>query len=648
MARLVELHPTGLGPQLIRTAARDKRLEEFLQFEITQALSARHPQEEMWREAKRQYAAIPRQPYRNTPVPNAPNIEVPLGAIATDAQYASITDTLYSASPLLTARALDEVWVTHAKAAQRWVNYISVNDVGLREATDHAFMDCCQLGTGVFYIPFIEDIYKHKVYNVRNRGPRIIPIAPENWLTPGGSRGQIQFDQWTGLRFWYQPDEMKLRAKFRTWDMSRTLPVASIDWTRRRTEQLGLTDSASHWREMYEIFDLYMHFDYMGDGEAIDILVSWDRSSMKVLSVEFNPYDNRPIEPMRYQLRPHLAYGIGIMEMCRPFQDEATEIHNHRTLNMLIANSRIWEAVSGQVPESMEVWPNKVIEVQQSGAIKELRMGDVYPSSSQAEMSVTALAERRVGMEGSGAGGGPRSLGTRTPGITALSTMQAQNRRFAPAFDSMRLGAAGAVRQCLMRQRERLMSGDQDVENHMRDVLGDGDAALVTELLRQSDFGRYVAVEFTALSPTVSKEADRQNAQMASQQLTQYYSQTVSLLTQVATAAAQAPGIAQAMLPMVQQIIEKSKEAMDRYLRTFDQFRDPQTFLLDADPAIQSLQQAVQAGQQQQEAQAQQQAMMAQAEGGGGGAGLNGLAQLLGGGASPESNGGPPIDTGQG
>lgn len=627
MSRLVELHAEGESPQIRQSVARDRRLEEWLQYEIEQALSARHAQEEVWREAKRQYAAIPRQPYKNTPVPNAPNIEVPLGAIATDAQYASITDTLYSATPILSARPQDEPWVEHAKAVQRWINYVAANEFGLRDATDHTFFDCCQLGTGVFHIPFVEDIYKHKVFNVRTRGPRILPISPENFLVPGGSRGDIQRDRWVAVRHWYMPDEMRLRARFRGWDITRAIPVASIDWVRRHHEHLNLTDSGSNWRELFEVFDVYAHFDYNGDGQDLDLLIHWDRTAFKVLESRFNPYDSRPFEPCRYQIRPHLFYGLGIMEMMRPFQEEASEVHNHRVLNMMIANARVWIALQGYVPESMEIWPNKVVEVRDINAIKELKMGEVYPSSLQAEMAVTALAERRVGMEGAPTAQKPHGIGTRTPGITAMSVAQAQNRRFTPAFDQMKMAAAGAVRQGLLRQRERLLAGDRQVEEHIIEVLGDKDAALVIDLLREPNFERYVQVEFTAVGPSVNREADRQNAILQGNMMRQYYTDITGLLTQLAQAAAQAPQIAQAMMPMVKQIVDKSSEAMDRLMRTFEQLRDPQRFLLNVDDTLDALAGASQQMQQQQ--------------------GLQGITELLSGAGEGEAGGAgaPPLDT---
>lgn len=610
MARYVELHGRDRKP-FTRDAAADTRLEAELQWELEMMFSDRHAQEVAFRESRRQYAAVPRVPYRNTPVPDAPNVEVPLGAIASDALYAQITTTLYSGSPLLTARALDDPWIEHAKEAQRWTNYLAANEVHLRDATDHAFADCIQLGTAGYYIPYTEETVNGRVSRVTTKGPRIIPIAPENLLFLGGSRGMIHDDRWMGIRWWLSPGEMRLRSRVLKWDMAKAMPCASTDWVRRQHEQLGLTNSSTSWKEQFEVIEFFIYHDYYNDGVDLDLHVFYDRSSQRILDVYLNEYDERPVVPMRYQVRPHLAYGLGVMDMLRPFQAEASEVHNHRLLNMLIANVRHWIAKQGSVPDNLEIWANKVTFANDPKDIQALPMGDVYPSSIQAEEIVTALAERRVGTEG-GVGAGasaPHSIGTRTPGITTMSVMQAQNSRFTPAFDQMRLGTCEALRQCLLRQRERILAGDKDLPQHMREVLGEG-ADLVEELLRHPNFHRYVAVEFTALSPQTNAAADQQAMTMLWQTAAANYYKPIMEMV----AAVSQPGTNPALLDVAKQIAAKSTELFDRFLRTFDQTRDPKQFLLDL---TESLDKVGEGQQQQNDLQQVLQSMFGGQDGGG-------------------------------
>jgi hypothetical protein len=297
------------------------------------------------------------------------------------------------------------------------------------------------------------------------------------------------------------------------------------------------------------------------------------------LDVQFNPYDERPISIGRYQIRPHLGYGLGIMAMVRPIQDELTELHNQRLTNMLLANNRMWIARPGVFKDSQEIWPSRVIETADVNAVKPLQLGDVYPSSAVEEQMLMQLAERRIGGLSAGiTSTRARVLGTRTPATTALSAVQQDNQRFLPAFDQMRFMAAHAVRQGLLRYRERIMQGDADVESRMAEVLGPADAALVVEVLRQPEFHRYVAVEFTAISPITTRAAQRQAALQWGQMLQQYYEKLMTMLAAVA-----APGVPPVLVDAAAQVARKSSEAMDRFLRTFDTIRDPQQFLLDLD-----------------------------------------------------------------
>jgi hypothetical protein len=619
MGRTIDILPNV--PELRRTAEADNQLAGCCSWEIENALSARHPQEADWRECRRQYAAHPRKQYRSSPIPDAPNIEVPLGAQHCDTLYAQAIDTIYAGDPLLTCRANDEKFERHAKAMQRWVNYVAANDCGMREATDHAYLNNIQLGTAAFYVPYVEETVQTRFAKIVDRGPRIIPIAPENVLFMGGSRGNLQADRWVALRFWMTPGELELYRKKCGWDTSKAMPIAMTDWVRQQYEWVSLTTGSNNYYEYFEIYRIAMRYDYHNDGTELDLEVIFDRSSQKVLDVNYYPYDERAIVPMRYQLRPDLAYGLGVMSMLRPHQEENTEVHNYRLLNMFLANTRCWSAVEGSVPESMVMHPGKIIPVREVGALQEHRLSDVYPSSAEAEGLINAMAERRVGTEGQAGSSANESknIGTRTPGITALSQIQAMNRRFIPPFDQMRLATAEALRQCLLRQRERLKMGGgpaQQMENHMRSVIGD-DAKDVIDILKMADYRKYVGVDFTSATPQTNREADRQAMlQVSNFMFAQYYKPAMELLAQAVN-----PQSPPEIRDIAKQIIVAANEMADRTLRTYDQIRDPKPLLLDTDKLLKD--------QTPEQAQAQQtsaimQKMFGGDQGGGGDSGAGG------------------------
>lgn len=559
------------------------KLGAWLQTEVTSAFSARYRLEAVFREARRQYEGVPRVAVRTSPIPNAPNIEVTVGAIATDNIYAAAIDAIFTANPLLIARPLDKRHVDHAKAIQRYANWSADNEVELRRAVDNAFLDCCQLGTAAYYIPFVENIRKTDLRRVINRRPVVLPIAPENIIVPNSAGGNLQEERWVGLRFWYNETEIKDRARSNAqWDISRALPTSHVDWVTDHRAKAGHSSTSGIVRKVYEFVDLYCYYDYDEDGEDEDLLVTWDRTSGTVVAVGFNPYDIRPIEAMRYQPRAHLFYGMGIMEMLQPYQEEATEIHNYKILNALLSNARLFVATAAAgISETMEVWPMKVVQVQ-SGSVddfKEMRMSDVFPQLAIFEQAAMGLAEQRVGLSGQ------LSMlakgGSRTPATTALSLLQQTNRRFTPAFDQMRLSTAAALRQTLWRWSERIKAKDSAAREHFTTVLGDEDGALVIDLLEMDDFENAVAVEFTAASATVSREADRQNAILLTNLMDSQHQQVLALLQLI-----QDPNTLPPVRDAAIKIATAKNEMFDRTMRMFDHVRDPQTFIADVTPEI--------------------------------------------------------------
>jgi hypothetical protein len=530
-------------PPLRVSATAKAMLSGYLQIEIEDALSSRNVLEQSWRGALRRYEGVPKNPYRTVPFENAPNIEVTLGAIACDSIYAQAIDLIYTASPPITCRAVDGRSIDAAKALQRFVNWGAENEFKMREATDHALLDDIQLGTGVYYIPFVEQTKKTKVARVTARGPMMVPVPLEDFLVPGGAYGDLQVSEWCAMRTWMTRAMLDTEAKLRGWDTDHATEAAAVDWVRSQRELLGMTSSPSRrLGDLFEIFHVYCYYDIDNDGLQEDLRVIYDRSAAKILKIGYNPYDKRPFEASRYQLRAHLFYGLGVMDMLAPFQDEATELHNARTANVLIANTRMWKAKRGQVDENMTVWPGKV-------------------------------------------------FGSRTPGITALSMLQQVNRRFTPAFDQMRLSIAGAVRQCLYRYQEQLLSGDRLVESKLVALLGEQDGALVIELLKSDDFDESIAVEMTAASASVNREADRQNALLLVNVLAQYYQRVLELTTIAAQ-----PTTPEPVREVALKIGKAAGEIIDRTLRAFDQVRDPQTFIVELDDTVDGMQGLDQAG----------------------------------------------------
>jgi hypothetical protein len=411
-------------------------------------------------------------------------------------------------------------------------------------------------------------------------------------------------------------------AKKNNWNTVGITPAGAKDWVRTQREAIGKQLSGIERKgNLYEIFDIYCYFDIDDDGLDEDLYVVWDRTSRSILKVAFNPYDRRPIEKMVYQRRPHLFYGLGVLEMMQPYEQELTDIHNYGTLNILLANSRIWKGASGRIPQNMSLWPNRVVELQnpKEDLIPE-QMGEVYPSIWNAQAMVTQLAEKRVGVNEMSMARGSAVMGTRTPGITALSMLQQFNKRFTPAFASMRTALSNAVKQAIYRYQEKVLARKAKVLAHIVKVLGVEDGYRVINLLSDPEFDQGIIVELTAASASVNKEADRQAMFQLVGVLAQYYQRTLELIT-----IASNPQTPPVVADVAKQIAESAGEVIERTLSTFDQVRDPSLFVVEMEEAIDAATQD-----RPRQAVMQLLQMMPQAQGAGQGAPNGGMMQPAG------------------
>jgi len=569
------------------TAEQLGKCGQWVQQEVEDAYAAKSAQERLWQDLLRQYEAVPKKAVVNTPIENAPNVEVPLGAIACDSIYAQIIDLIYTVSPIITCRAVNgPQFIRHAKALQTWVNYMAQNELDLRLAAEQAIMDDCQLGTGVYYIPFQEHVQKAHSFKVKSRRPVVLAHPVEDVITPGGVMLDVQKIPWIGLRFWHTQSELNGRAKYRKWDISKCTPTASKDWVRHRRETLARTkDETTRRVDIFEIHYIYASYDIDDDGFDEDLLITWDRTSNSLLEVRYNPYDKRPIEKMCYQIRPHLFWGIGIMEMLQTLQEEETILHNQQLLNVILANARIWKARTGTVPENLKLWPNRVVSLADPDDLKPEAMADIYNSLPATQAMIDSLAQRRVGANELTQPSQSQTFGNRTPGITALSLIQQMNKRFTPAFDGVRLATSAAVRQAVWRYSELLKDGDIEIEDHIIKRLGPEEGRLVIELLMDPEFDQHVSVELTASSASINRDADRQNAIMLANFLEPYYEKMIQLVAMISN-----PQVPEQVRTVALKSSQALGELLDRTLRTFDQTRDPATFIVDIAPEIQQAQ----------------------------------------------------------
>lgn len=571
-----------LAPDLKRIPAdKMKELQEWLNSEIEDALMARHATEKRWSDALRQYNAVPKNPVRNTPIENAPNVQITLGAIGTDSIYAQVIDLIWNVSPIITTRAVNNKYIQHQKAFQRWTEYVATNELNLREQADHSILDNVLMGTGAFYIPWVEEVKKTNVLETTWQGPRVFSMPPEDVIVPGGSAASPQNTRWIGLRFWYTKAELELMKKQQEWDIDGAAIAGGMSTIRLERERLaGTSSNGKRLGDLYEIIVLSALYDIDSDGINEDLSIVWDRSSRKVMKLSYNSYDHRPIEKMCYQIRAHQWDGIGVMEMLHQLEEGASDVFSYWICNMLLSNCRMWAAPPGQLENPMITFPNKLVELSDPSALKELKMSDVYGSGPQAVAMIMSLAERRTGQNDMSMPRPSQVLGSRTPATTSMMLFQQVNKRFTPAFDGVRLCVAGVVIQAMYRYQEQLLANNAYAHDHIAEIMGD-EAPLIIEVLKDKNFAEAITIELTASSATVNREVERQNAMFLVGLLSQYYQKVIELTTIVSN-----PQTPPEVRDVAKKISMAAGEAIERTIRTFDQMRDPEAFIVHFEKEI--------------------------------------------------------------
>lgn len=578
--------------------SRVQEFEQWLDQELTDALSARNPLSTRWITDLRNYEALPRNPARHQPIEGRMEYEVPLGAIAVDAIYAQELALVTNTTPLVTIRATNARFTEHAKAIQRFADHITgQEDANLKAAQEEALLDKNKLGTGVYYVPWTETWRRTRTSKILRFGPRVVSVPPEDFLVPGGSRDDLQRAPWVAMWLWPTQHELETYAREAGWDIDIATPAMQVSHVRQQREALG-GDNATISRQgkFYETPLIWCAYDLNGDGIDEDLLVVFDRSSKRALKIDFNGYDRRPFRAMRYMRRGHMFYGLGIMDMTRANQEIGSDIMNTWLTNAYLANVRMWiSSPDVGMGSTIHAWPGRNFQSANPDGMKPLSIMDVYPSMPQLFQTNLFLTERRTGVNQLSQSP-VAALGNRTPGITALSALQQQNQRFTAGFESTRVGTAGAVKEMLFRYQERLlMEPLEDVDEKQSatpvtdfifEVMGDIEGGLVIDTLTDPRFDDGIAVELTASDASINREADRQNALLLANLLGQYYVRTIELMQLAANPQTPPP-----LRQLAQQVGEKVGELIERTIRTFDQVRDPERFIIDLNGTLQAIDQ---------------------------------------------------------
>ena len=571
---------------LKRTLTRDRKLGSWLSQKVNDGIAKRFWLDAEMRGALRRYESIPtiRKTEAALDVSTQP-IQVPLGASMTDSIASAVYDLIFNASPVLSCRG-SPGYDNHAYAFQLLSNKLLEDEfVNLTAAANENIIDTVMLGTGVYYVTSAKEELKRATYTELKMGPRVYCAPPEDIVVPGGTQPDVNDMQFIAYRNYFFESELLNAAQSNGWNVEKFKVAGEVDWVRQRRVEASRTDlDMQTVGGIFETFYVYCQYDYDEDGKAEDLFVFWDRTSFSVGHVAYAPYDCSPFVISRYQQRPHIFNGIGVMTMSEPFETEVTEWHNFKMDNAHLANMRFWAYKLGAagLGEEFKINPRKAQGFgDPSKDIVGLQLADMYPSAQAYEAATIALCEMRVGTPAANSANKQGiAAGKRVPAQTAAAVTQQQNRRFTAPFDNIRRAFASAATQCLSRMRENYLKGGawkKRTAEYITYVVGVRMAALIFEVFEKSetvDMRDKMFIETTANAASVNRQMDRQNAVERVQVLGAYYDKAVQIGMAIFD-----PKTPPELKQLLIGVSNAMSQAIRSFLRSFDDIRDADSFI---------------------------------------------------------------------
>lgn len=320
---------------------------------------------------------------------------------------------------------------------------------------EQGVLEVLKLGTSIIHEPYLtitqpdfefdpeSGDYTRKSDMVMFDGikPRMIPL--EDFLI---MRGYSEIDgpygsPMVGHRYYLRTGQLMERARngwFRKKSVNESADATgSVSGDEVKDSQAQLegewSDIASLHQDDHQVYDLWIKYDVDEDGLEERLFVSFHRVAGRLLRIQPYIYKRIPYTALRYIRRENRFYGIGVPEMLETLQAGANTSFNQAVDNATIANTRMWGVRKGSTSAKYldDIYPSKKVLFDDPADIKDLQLGEVYPSIFEVGVLFRDYAERRTGVSDynlgreSGLAGGKHGTAT-----TTLALLQESSRRF--------------------------------------------------------------------------------------------------------------------------------------------------------------------------------------------------------------------------
>lgn len=399
--------------QEIVTGDNLEMLTDYLKGEYDTAKSEMDPRNQKLIKWRKNMEAIAADAPKNNPFKGSSNVTIPVTQMITQSLVAKVLGSFDAREPLWDIQSLrsDEADVKRFKTVGKYLNLLakSPTDLNMEQALQDLVYETVLSGGSFPKVTWTIEKWRVKTGAdsdqeiVLHDGPEVIVMPLEKVKYRRGI-GKISRLPWIAIDTPLTEVELRKRVS----DGIYPIDAVEIIIGDKRTSpdeleeqaQRAETFDSGETTPLYDISEFWVYWDIDGSGVPVDLFITMHVPSGTVLKQQYNMIGMRSIVNSKFVHRPNSLTGRGTGQMTESSQDEVTSIHNMRNDNMKIANMKMFAVKrTGAFKNKEEIYPGKTIVVDNPREdFIPIQMGEVYPSSLQAENQSMSYAQRAVGL----------------------------------------------------------------------------------------------------------------------------------------------------------------------------------------------------------------------------------------------------------
>lgn len=431
-------------------------ITNYIRDEINEALSERAGFEYKLARWKHVYEAPMAEGPKTFPFFGASDLTLPVVKEAVNTLVAQLVQSTMTARPFWVLQDLAEEWEVFVDKMEKFLDIGGERDVKINKTAIPWIIEAAMLGTSVLEVGHEVDV--RKIYQrtadgksayprdrVKHDGPisynmslsdficRFGETDPQEmrWCAKRLRLNEVQLKEWESRGKLFGVDAI---IKPETGD-DRVNPDVKV------AEAIEQTRPSS--RRTWVVYEVWISYDIDGDDKMEELLLYYSEDLEQVVGREFHPYYHgmRPFVVLRYFPVPHRFFGQGLCEMLEQIQEAVSARFNQRSDNITINSLKMFlkrKGVRGLQPGD-PLYSGKIIEVLDIHQdIRELQMGEIYPSTVQEELMLRDYGERLAGLNEATIGSALPV--TRTTASAQLALLQEQAKRIDLTVRNIREG----------------------------------------------------------------------------------------------------------------------------------------------------------------------------------------------------------------